>query len=65
MLGYRSKYFFLNSKRRNQLIDLVIEKGKGVAQASKRLNIKLSTAKHILKTYAEKGYLYNKKMHKS
>jgi transposase len=43
---------------------MVTQKGKGIPQAAKRLNIKLSTAKHIIKTFAEKGYLYNKKMHR-
>jgi transposase len=44
---------------------LVEVKGKAVAQAANRLNLKLSTAKHILKTYKEKGYLYQKKMRKN
>ena len=41
---------------------MVLQSGKGIAQAGKRLNIKLTTAKHIVKTFADKGYLYDKKM---
>jgi transposase len=59
-----SMYKIYLIQRRNQLIEMVTKNGKGLPQAAKRLNIKLSTAKHIIKTFVEKGYLYNKKMHR-
>ena len=50
-----SMYKIYLIQRRNQLIEMVTKNGKGLPQAAKRLNIKLSTAKR---------YLYNKKMHR-
>ena len=41
------------------MIDLVLKKKFTYLRASKKLNIKLSTAKLIIKTYAERGAIFD------
>ena len=49
-------------QKRQILIDLVIGKGDSLTKTSKKLNIKLSTAKLILRKYRKTGVLFNKNM---
>lgn len=49
-------------QKRQLLIDLVIGKGDSLTKTSKKLNIKLSTAKLILRKYRKTGVLFNKNM---
>lgn len=46
------------------LVSEVLEEGRSIAAASRRLNIKLSTAKLIVKTFRERGVLVDKRMKK-
>jgi transposase len=49
-------------QKRQLLIDLVIGKSDSLTKTSKKLNIKLSTAKLILRKYRKTGVLFNKNM---
>jgi len=49
-------------QRRQDLVNDVLEQGKSVIRVAKRLNIKLSTAKLILKNYKITGQLLQKNM---
>jgi transposase len=44
------------------MIELVIERGESLTKVSKKLNIKLSTAKLILRKYRKTGLLFDKRM---
>lgn len=49
-------------QKRQILIEAVIGKGKSLTRTAKKLNIKLSTAKLILRKYRKTGVLFNKNM---
>jgi transposase len=44
------------------LIELVISQGESLTKTAKKLNIKLSTAKLILRKFRNTGTLFNKNM---
>ena len=48
-------------KRRQQLVELVIDKNYSIGRASHRLKLKLSTAKMIIKKYRDHGTFFEKK----
>lgn len=49
-------------QKRQILIDLIVGKGESLTKTSKKLSIKLSTAKLILRKYRKTGELFNKNM---
>lgn len=49
-------------QRRHNLVIDVLEQGKSLIKVAKRLNIKLSTAKLILKNYKTTGKIFDKTM---
>lgn len=51
------------TQRRLKLVDLVITQDISLLSAAKRLDLKLSTARHIIKKYRE-GKILDKKMNK-
>jgi hypothetical protein len=51
-------------QRRESLVQTVIEKGLPLSKAARRFNIKLSTAKLILKRFKETGRFFPKKCKK-
>lgn len=55
------KYAKIYQSRREQLIEMVFEKNRPINKASKRLGIKYSTAKLIVKKYKETGTFFMKK----
>ena len=52
---------FDDIKRRQQLVELVIDKNYSIGRASHRLKLKLSTAKMIIKKYRDHGTFFEKK----
>lgn len=48
-------------QRRQNLVDLVLEKSYSIGRAAARLKIKLSTAKMIVKKYRDHGTFFEKK----
>jgi len=49
-------------QKRQTLVSCVIDSGESLTKVAKRLKIKLSTAKLILKKYRNTGILFNKKL---
>lgn len=52
------------TKRRQKLIDMVQNQKLTVVKASKKLELKVCTARSILTKWTKKGVIYNKKMSK-
>ncbi len=43
------------------LIDLIINKGASITETSKKLHVKLPTAKAILSSYRKKNHIFQRK----
>lgn len=56
------KVSHVSMQKRRILMEAVIGKGESLTRTSKKLNIKLSTAKLILRKYRKTGVLFNKNM---
>jgi hypothetical protein len=55
------KYSIISNKKRNELIERVFKNGESVSSVSKKLRMKLPSAKSIIRTFKKSGKIFNKK----